>query len=84
MPTSEGSLDHELLGHMDDLEELRNSSSLELLLILEFEWLVYTDILHPLLVAKLLVESIPSFPDTYMVANLVAQIATQRGICTAD
>ena len=60
-----------LSNHDDETATLGFSWSLELVLMLEFNWLILGQLLPPLTVARLMIGVFPSFPDAFLVANLV-------------
>ena len=53
---------------------------MELLLILEFEWALYTKLLPPLVVGRLFVKCFPCVPDQSVVYSLVVQEGATRGL----
>ena len=65
---------------MDDFEQVRNKTGVELLLFIEFWWILGAEVLPPLLVAKLMLSSFPGTCDVFVLSYGIAKVAAARGL----
>lgn len=74
------SLEQDLLLRLDTVQRLQCGSTLEVVLKLEFDWMLFTEILQPILVGKLMLNSFPAFPDSCVIVFCLAHLAAARGL----
>ena len=72
------------MDHSDETVALRRSEPLELVLIVEFIWLLFARFLPPLTVARLMICAFPSVPDAFLLANLAQEHAVARGLVSVN
>ena len=75
--------DDKLSEHVNDFHNAINSAGVTMLLLLEQEWLMFSEVLPPLLVAKLWLCLFPGVIDLFMIQYVIAQIAGERGMLSS-
>ena len=59
---------------------MENSIGIELLLHMEYEWMICLEVIPPLLLAKLVLDSFPGAVDVTFLSCVLAKIADERGL----